>query len=253
MATGKATPALLLGGALALVLLSRKKAEDREGRAYGRHDADDDWDDDWDDEEEEPPIEAEKSYEDLVEEWKDEDGRAMLGHFYQAKSGDNLLTIAREALFGSREPRAEPWERQAVIDLSIRIDCSPWNQAAYGKGPEELEPGHHAVENGWAQVGVAISPSYQCNRHRLARGEKPTSASGDHYPYIWIPMINLDVFEMERSVTTLGQNYPDDGNGEYSMINPPPWVVDMGLAQVASTHVGCALPEGDFRKRMEAR
>lgn len=248
MATKRAAPLLLLGGAAALLLLARKKPDSKinghkidESEGLG----DDEFDED------EPPVEAEESYESLTAQWQDEMGRPMLGRFYQVKPGDTLLSIAREALFGSSDPRLEAWERQAAIDLSIRIDCGPWNQATYGKAADELEAGHRAVENGWSSVGVAFAPIYQDNQARLSQGLAPTAQPGDSYPFIWIPMIDLDTFERERMITTMGQNWPDDGEGEYSMINPPPWVIDLEFAQISGMQVGCNLPEGDFRQTME--
>ncbi len=258
MATKSAAPILLLGGVVALILMTRKKSEPAvngkkingtNGHKVNGENGHPEPDDDF--EEEEPPVAAEESYEELMAEWEDADGRPMLGKFYQVRDGDTLLAICREALFGSRELRLEAWERQAVVDLSIRIDCGPWNQAVYGRGAGELEPGHRAVENGWSSVGVAFAPIFQDNRARLAQGLPPTAAPGDSYPEIWISMIDLDAFDAERTVTTMGQNWPDDGDGEYSMINPPPWVIDLAFDEIASMEVGCNLPEGDFRKTMQ--
>ena len=68
---------------------------------------------------------------------------------------------------------------------------------------------------------------------------------------IWLPMINLDVLDKDQMVTVEGMNHPDDGRGEYSMIAPPPWVIDLGFSGEVDNVTGCELPEGDFRKRLE--
>jgi hypothetical protein len=53
--------------------------------------------------------------------------------------------------------------------------------------------------------------------------------------------------ELRGEVTTFGQDYADDGRGSYNMIDPPPWVIDLGFDDVSSSlSVGCNLPEGDF-------
>jgi hypothetical protein len=192
-----------------------------------------------------------QTYADRLSEWEDPNGRPRIGRLYQGKSGDTLLTVAREALFGTREPRREPRERQAVIDLSIRIDCSPWNQAVAGRPRDELEPGHYAVTEGWTTKGVSFQGIHADNRARLAEGEPPSVGGGSSFPYFWIPMIDLDALEVQGEVTTYGMNYPDDGYGSYSMIDPPPWVIDLGFDDVNSAiQVGCDLPEGDFRSEI---
>ena len=239
-----AGPAILLGGALALILMSRKKEVGQNG-AIGPVGEGDEFDDD------EPPIDVNGSYEHLVAEWEGPEGRPVIGRFYQVKEGDSILAVAREAIFGSRDPRLEAWERQVVSDYSIRIDCSPWNQTLYGKDASMLQPGHRAVENGWSKIGVSFSPSFQDNRALMSQGAKPTSSSGGGHPYIWLPMIDLEALETDRTVTTMGQNWPDDGGGEYNKICPPPWAVDLQFENVAVGQVGCNLPEGDFRKTLE--
>jgi hypothetical protein len=241
----KSAAPVLLFGAAALLLLSKKKSNGSSSQLP----APDEYE--FDHSEELPPVDAQESYEDLLLQWIDPQGRAYLGKFYQAREGDTPIGISREALFGTRQPRVEPWERQAAIELSIRIDCGPWNQTLYGKDASQLSPGHHAVDNGWSQVGVSLSPSFQDNASRLAQGIAPTAAPGGGYPLIWIPMIDLDALDSQRIVTTFGQDWPDDGDGGYNMINPPPWVVDLGFDQIAQDQVGCALPEGDFRKSLE--
>lgn len=239
MAT-KPGPLLAIGSIAALMLLGRKDTVvgQKHGDTLGGtpHEGED-----------EPPVSEDESYEDLIAEWEDPLGHPRIGRFYQVKNGDTLLTIAREALFGSREPRREPRERQAVVDLSIRIDCSPWNQATAGRPRDQLSPGHYAVEEGWTPLGVAFFPVHADNRSRLAQGLAPTVAGGKSQPYIWIPQIDLELLEQRGEVTTYGQDWEDDGGGSYSMIDPPPWVIDLGFDDVVGDiEVGCHLPEGDY-------
>lgn len=201
-------------------------------------------------EEQQPPEKSEGIYRGLFDSWSSPK-RAVMGKLYQVKPGDNLLEVSREVLFGSRKQRVEGIERQMVIDYSIRIDCSPWNQTIYGRGPGKLKPGHYAVENGWSQKGVCFMPIFANNKERLKNGQPPSTGKGKSYPLIWLPMVNLDALEEEMRVTVEGMNHPDDGRGEYSMIDPPPWVVDLGFSGEVDETTGCALPEGNFTKSLE--
>jgi hypothetical protein len=240
MAT-KPGPILALGGLAALMLLRKESV-------VGAKHKDSDLDGTPHEGEDEPPVAEEDSYEDLIAEWEDPLGQPRIGRFYQVKNGDTLLTISREALFGNREPRREPRERQAVVELSIRIDCSPWNQATAGRARDEISSGHYAVEEGWTPLGVAFFPVHADNRTRMSKGVGPSVGGGKSLPYIWIPQIDLDALEQRGEVTTFGQNWDDDGKGSYSMIDPPPWVIDLGFDDVVGDmEVGCNLPEGDYR------
>lgn len=201
-------------------------------------------------EEEPPPASGGHVYEGLFDSWSS-GKRAVMGKLYQVRPGDNLLEVSREVLFGSRKQRVEGIERQMVIDYSIRIDCSPWNQTVYGRGADKLKPGHYAVENGWSQKGVCFMPIFANNAERLRKGMMPSTGKGKSYPLIWLPMVNLDVLDRDQIVTVEGMNHPDDGRGEYSMIDPPPWVIDLGFSGEVDDITGCELPEGDFRKRLE--
>jgi hypothetical protein len=193
------------------------------------------------------------SGEEIVTLCESPEGRPHLGKLYQVVQGDNHLTVARKALFGSSEPRVDPIERQAVIDLSIRMDCGPWNQTVNSGYKESLGPGHYAAEKGYTDKGILYLPQFPDNRARMQRGEAPKVGTGHSFPYIWVPMIDLDVFMSTGEVTTLGQDWPDeDGEGGYSKINPPPWVIDLGFeGDLNSGVVGCELPEGDFRTVLE--
>ena len=94
-------------------------------------------------------------------------------------------------------------------------------------------------------------PVFPDNRKRLEQGEPPLVDSGSNFPFIWIPKIDLHKFMMTGEVTTLGQDYPDDGDGSYNMIDPPPWVIDLQFeGDLEPGTAGCALPEGDFRKEI---
>jgi hypothetical protein len=178
---------------------------------------------------------------------------ARLGGLYQIKPGDTLLTVAREALFGTRDPINDPDKRAAVLELAVRIDCSPWNQALYGASPEALNPDHPAVKNGWSQLGVSFNPIYTDNRSRMIAGQSPSAATGTKFAFIYIPMINLDLLDGEGRVTTEGMDYPDtmDGRG-HNMIDPPLEILQMDFDDIVLDEVGCDLPEGDFRKQMSA-
>jgi len=238
-------PALLGIGALALLMMSRK----REEAAEEKHPA-------WADcgahrpklDGATAPTGAE-----LVRLCESPAGKPHLGKLYQVVQGNNHLTVARLALFGSDEPRIDPIERQAVIDLSIRMDCGPWNQTVNSGDPSQLGPGHYAVEKGYSDKGILYLPQFPDNRSRLMAGKSPLVGAGNSYPYIWIPMIDLELFMSTGEVTTKGQNWPDeDGLGEYSKINPPPWVLDLDFeGELSEGVVGCELPEGDFRQVIE--
>ena len=96
-------------------------------------------------------------------------------------------------------------------------------------------------------------PQFHDNGSRMMAGDGPMVGKGNSFPFIWIPMIDLDLFMSTGEVTTLGQNWPDeDGEGEYSKINPPPWVLDLHFeGELDSGVAGCELPEGDFRQVLE--
>lgn len=190
-----------------------------------------------------------KSYSDIVDEWLADPGRPEIGMLYQVVPGDTNLIVARKALFGSVEPRQRASERQAVIDLSIRMDCGPWNQTVAGKDKSMLAPGHYAVEQGLSNKGIYYMPVFPDNQARLRRGDSPLVGEGSSFPLIWIPQIDLNKFMTTGEVTTFGQDYEDDGNGSYNMIDPPPWVIDLQFEGDLEPGVaGCNLPEGDFRK-----
>lgn len=179
--------------------------------------------------------------------------KAHLGGLYQIRPGDNLVTIAREALYNTRETINDAAKRNAVLELAVRIDCSPWNQALYGAAPGLLNPGHPAINDGVSSVGVSFNPIYTDNRSRMITGMAPSAASGTKFAFLYIPMINLDLLDMEGTVTTKGMNYPDTIGGlGHSMIDPPGEILDFGFDDIVLSQVGCNLPEGDFRKTMQA-
>lgn len=254
---------LLAAGATALLLMSDKKKkyqsserkdETEEGQEENREEKYQYQDLDIEDQRTAPkPAPAEPdimSAEEIISKYLDPQGRARLGKLYQIKPGDIPLEVCREALFGSREPVADPDKRRAVRDLLVRIDCSPWNQANYGVPLEELMEGHASIIDEYMAVrGVSFYPRYQDNLHRMLNGMQPTSEPGNNFALAWIPMIDVDRFDSEGVVTIEGMNYPDTENGiGGSMIDPPPEIVSIGFASVTSNEVGCPLPEGDFRK-----
>lgn len=180
-------------------------------------------------------------------------GKAELGKMYQIKPGDTPLEVCREALFGSRAPVTDPAMRKAAVDLLVRIDCSPYNQAIYGVPIEELKQGHANIDSYWTQKGVSFNPIYTDNLSRMMDGLSPSAAKGNHFAFIWIPMINLDRLDLDGVVTTEGMYHPDTPNGMGgSMIDPPAEIIDLGLDDAQTGMVGCDLPDGDFRKTIVA-
>lgn len=180
-------------------------------------------------------------------------GLAQLGSLYQIKFGDTPLAICREALFGSRAPVVDAGMRQAAMDLLTRIDCGPWNQALYGVALNKLTSGHAQIQGQWSQMAVSFDPIYEDNFARMSDGLGASGAPGAYFALIWIPMINLDKYDMEGVISTEGMHHPDseDGIGG-SMIDPPKEITDYGFDSVEEKTVGCHLPEGDFRRTVIA-
>lgn len=196
-------------------------------------------------------IDTPEEWKEYIEEWENYEGKATLGKFYQVQYGDSLFEICREALFGSRALVADPVKRRAIRDLAERIDCSPWNQTVYGREPEFLREDHAKMVNEyWSKLGVSFLPIYQDNRSRVLQGKSPTAAKGNHLPWIWIPMIDLYLFDETGMVSLEGMNYPDTEQGlGHSMIDPPAEILDLGFDEVATKDTaGCIFPEGDFRR-----
>lgn len=180
-------------------------------------------------------------------------GRARLGMMYLIKPGDTPLEVAREALFGTRAPTADPVKRRQAMELLVRMDCSPYNQAIYGRPLSELKQGHANIDSYWTQKGVSFDPIYTDNYEMIMNGNAPSAAPGNSYAFIWIPMIDVDRFDTEGIVTTEGMYHPDtaqDMGG--SMIDPPVEIISLGLNDAQTGVVGCNLPEGDFRKTIVA-
>lgn len=268
---------LLLAGAGALLLVTGKKKKrkkvseptkpnakttekvaeeedlDREEEGIFETEEEDEDDDDDDDEEEKQTGESLRSPGAILEKYTDPEGRARLGKLYQIKPGDTPLDICREALFGSREPTSDPQKRQAAIELLIRIDCGPWNQANYAVPLSELTEGHANVDAYFTQKGISYNPIYSNNYERILNGLKPTAEPDGFWAFVWIPMIDMDRFDLEGIVTTEGMNWPDTEEGlGHSMIDPPKAILDLGFDEVSGTEVGCQLPEGDFRQTIVA-
>lgn len=201
----------------------------------------------------EPEVEPPEEAPSLIGKHMGPSGRAQLGALYQIRGGDTPLEICREALFGSREPVTSQVMRQAAKDLLIRIDCGPWNQAVYGVSLNKLTSGHAAIDEYWTQQGVSLFPIYADNLARMSKGLPASGAEGQSFALIWIPMINLDKFDMEGVVSTEGMYHPDTSNGlGSSMIDPPHEILNLGFDDVIEKTVGCDLPEGDFRKTLVA-
>lgn len=269
---------LLLIGAGALALASRKKKKRRKSSATERVQPDPEpapspppereeaqvdepepgveiEDEDFFDEDllEEEESEEWQSPEELILSLEDAKKKARLGSLYQIRKGDSPLKIAREALYGTRSTLQDPDKRDNVIALSILIDCVPWDQANYGRPARYLRPGHPAITKGASPLGISFDPIYADNRLRMMNGQAPSGASGNSYAYIWIPMINMDFLDAENVVTTRGMNWPDTETGRgHSMIEPPSSVLALGFDDIKNTRVGCKLPDGDFRRVIEA-
>lgn len=174
---------------------------------------------------------------------------------YQIRYGDNPIEIARAALFGSRAAVTDPAKLQAIYEYILRIDCSPWNQAFYGRPLDDLRDDHRGLINDYARLGVSFNPVYSNNRARLLSGLSPTSAGGRNFGFIWLPAIDREAFAQDLTVTVEGQNWPDTEAGiGHSKLDPPAVILAMGDANDARSgeeiEVGCALPEGDFRKKL---
>ncbi len=253
---GSKTGLFLLGAGALAFLATRKKssspvieeAEEVEpdpedaGRRYGSTARALDWDED-------DGLEGLIA---ILDECEHPEKLASLGRMYQVRRGDTPFDVAQEALFGTRGPVEDEGARRAIIELSIRIDCAPWNQTSYASSPPELEQGHAAVEENWSPYGVSFRPLYENNRARMLGGEAPTARRGHHRAYIWIPMINLDRFDDEGIITIEGMNYEDSEAGRgHSMIDPPREILELGFETIAANNVGSAFPEGDFRRSLE--
>ena len=189
----------------------------------------------------------------VLESLEDAGGLARLGSLYQVKSGDTLLEIACEALFGTRDVLKDPAMHRAVVELAIRIDCSPWNQTVYGRAKDQLRKGHPAISEGVSVLGISFDPVYVDNRMRMADSNAPSAASGNHFAYPWIPQINVDLFDSEGVVSTRGMDWPDTVEARgHNKIEPPKEILDLRFDDVVHRHVGCHLPDGDFRRTLEA-
>ena len=161
-----------------------------------------------------------------------------------------------EAIFGTRDLgdlEADDRYFQAAMDLLIRIDCGPWNQALYAVPIDEMKDGHANIDSYFTQRGVSFNPIYKNNRQRILNGMRPTAAPGSHLALIWIPMINLERLDADGTVTTEGMSWPDTDRGMgNSMIDPPDEIQDLEFDEVSGEEVGCDLPEGDFRRTISA-
>ncbi len=266
-------PTILLLGVGALVIASRKKKRRRKPSATekvrpepepatapesqreetrGVDFEDEDFlEEDFLEEEEEP--ENEQSSEEVILSLEDAKGKARLGSLYQVRKGDSPLKVAREALYGTRATIQDPDKRDNVVALSILIDCVPWSQANYGRPARYLKAGHAAITKGASVLGISFDPIYAANRLRMMDGQAPSGASGNSYAYIWIPMINMDLLDSDGLVTTRDMDWPDTEEGRgHSMIDPPSQVLALGFDDIKNTQVGCKLPDGDFRRTIEA-
>jgi len=264
---GSSTPIFLAVGVGALYLATRKKKKRRRKKDVvngSAHRPDivvepKDLDESSDDEvngfgfDEKNGVDEPSTMLELLESLEDAGGLCRLGGLYQIKQGDTLLEIAREALYGTREVLKDPEKRKAVVELAIRIDCSPWNQTVYGRKKDELRTSHPAIAQGLGNLGVSFDPIYQDNRARMAQGLAPSALFGHHFAYIWIPQIDIDLFDSDGIVSIMGQDWDDtpDGRG-HSKIDPPRPIIDLKFDDVTHQSVGCHLPDGDFRRTLEA-
>ncbi len=270
-------PILIAVGAGALVLASRKKKKRRRKKVVAKEvhvegstvevepvevepvepeDLDEPEDEDLLDgfEVDESEVDQPTTMLEVLESLEDPSGLARLGSLYQVKLGDTLLEIAREALFGTRrDVLKDPAMRRAVVEMAIRIDCSPWNQTVYGRAKDQLRKGHPAITEGVSTLGISFDPVYADNRMRMADSNAPSAASGNHFAYPWIPQIDTDLFDSEGVVSTQGMDWPDTVEARgHNKIEPPKEILDLRFDDVVHRHVGCHLPDGDFRRTLEA-
>lgn len=288
----KGNTVLLLAGASALLLLSGKKKKSKVGDSPAaapedRHDDDlDDEDSIFDPEDIGPDIEpdSEPDNESVIEpvikpptrgdellaRHMDPSGKAQLGMLYQVTSADRdypdaetHLKFCLEALFGDREIK-DPYAIDAAKKLHFRVQCSPWNSVLYHAPSGEAGAGWeaHAGDDEEASSGlIYFHPMYVDNQQRIRDGLKPgygrdlTIDQKKSYPLIWIPMINLDRFDEDGTVTLEGMYHPDTEHGiGGSMIDPPDEILRLGFEDISTEHYngfyGCELVEGDFRKKI---
>lgn len=281
----KGNTVLLLAGASALLLLSGKKKKSKVGdlptaAPEDRHD------DDLDDEDSifepddtgpyiepdlepniDPVIEPTTRGEALLARHMDPSGKAQLGMLYQVASDDDFhlnpgshLKFCLEALFGDREIK-DAYAIDAAAQLYLRVQCSPWNSVLYHEAwPEENDA--HATPGERASRGlIYFNPRHMDNQDRIRAGLKPGYGRGlesvkkNSYPLIWIPMINLDRFDEDGTITMEGMYHPDTESGMGgSMIDPPDEILRLGFEDISPEHYngfyGCELAEGDFRKKI---
>ena len=207
-------------------------------------DADDD-DDGWDPYPPPGPVD--------VWEWEQVDNYPEPGKFhqiyYQGKnnSATTLKHIAQKAiaqrvmqltgdlsLAQSMSDDAEIW--RSYRDL---IDCSPWNDAAYGvtykMGPHKYDTPHGR------QIGM--NPVHDDVRKKLTQGQPPrrtvkkpnAHSGGGHFAYLWLPP--LDDEALLEGVVRVDPTYWSTGD---SKIMPPPEVLTLGLENVPKEQTwGC--------------
>lgn len=196
----------------------------------------------------EPSSAAEESFSDR---FLAPDGAAHLGGMYQIKSGDTPLEVCYEALFGTRNPPSDPGILEAAMDLLVRIDCGPFNQAVYGESLSNLREDHARINENWSKLGVSFKPIYSDNLSRVSGGLSFSGKPGNSFALIWIPMINLPEFDRTGIVTTEGAYHPDTERGlGGSTIDPPQEILDFGLDNPRVMIAGCNLPEGDYRREI---
>ena len=152
-------------------------------------------------------------------------GRATLGCLHQIEYGDTSFEVCVEALFGSRDVVLNPAGRQAAMELLILVHSGRWNQILYGR--DTFSENHHG-STCWGQKEVSFGPIYIDNYKRLSDSLPPLNSEGRSFALIWIPMINLDAFDLYGRVTTEGMSHPDTENGiGGNMIDPPAEILSL--------------------------
>ena len=68
----------------------------------------------------------------------------------------------------------------------------------------------------------------------MNHGLAPSGGEGESLPLLWIPMINVDVFEKEKKVTTESVFHDSDCGG--SAMDPPAGLFSSGVEQSRTSY-----------------
>jgi len=162
-------------------------------------------------------------------------------HSLGEDDSEAMLLIARYALGSAYAMAGAPrsvWSipDQEVLDYLALIVCSPWNDTAYGTSSAAAVGGSLGL--GPQGRGINMYPRHHNNIQALIAGKKPQRTtlldgnidqlapeSGNSWPQLWLPPINLDMLKDFGVVTTQGLEW---SNGD-SVLVPPPMVWAHGV------------------------